>query len=59
MSKKKKKKKVRIGTQERRQAIVESGNYDGRFKTRKVQSKKLKEKDKRQKRILPDGDDLY
>lgn len=60
MSKKKKskKKKIKIGTQERRQQIVESGQYDGRFKTKKVQSKKQKQRDKRQKRVVPDGDDF-
>lgn len=52
------KKKKNNKNSKRREKLIESGFYDGRFKTKKVQSKKQKQRDKRQKRVVPDGDDF-
>jgi len=54
----KKKKNKNKGSKERRQEIVKAGHFDGRFKTRKVETKKNKMRRKRQKGPSPnDGDD--
>ena len=54
----KKKKNKNKGSKERRQEIVKAGHFDGRFKTRKVETKRNKMRRKRQKGPSPnDGDD--